>query len=353
MTDTAVPADVVPTIRPLDRETARAAQAALDRKTKPRRSLGRLEALAVQLAAIAGTVTPEPVRAAIVVAAADHGYADEGVSAYPQEVTRQMLANFAAGGAAVSVLARAVGAEVVVVDAGVVVPVEEDGIRAVRIGSGTANATRGPAMTREQALRAIDAGAALADELADRGVNAIVLGDMGIGNSTAAAAVHAELLGVDAADVCGAGTGLDAEGVRRKIAVVERARAANPAPSDAVDVLAALGGFEIAFLVGLALGAAANGIAVVLDGFIVCAAALVAARLAPTAAAYMIAAHVSTEPGHALGLRALGLSPLLDLELRLGEGSGGALALPLLDAARAILVEMATFESAGVTDAGR
>jgi nicotinate-nucleotide--dimethylbenzimidazole phosphoribosyltransferase len=344
---------VAPTIRPLDQETARAAQTALDLKTKPRRSLGRLEALAVQLAAIAGTVTPEPVRGAIVVAAADHGYAEERVSAYPQEVTRQMLANFAAGGAAVSVLARAVGAEVVVVDAGVVTPVEDDRIRTVRIGSGTANATRGPAMAREQALRAIDAGAALAHELAGRGVNAIVLGDMGIGNSTAAAAVHAELLGVDAAEVCGPGTGLDAAGVRRKVDVVERARAANPSPGDAVDVLAALGGFEIAFLVGVALGAAANSIAVVLDGFIVCAAALVAARLAPMATEYMIAAHVSTEPGHALGLRALGLSPLLDLELRLGEGSGGALALPLLQAARSILVEMATFDDAGVTDAGR
>jgi nicotinate-nucleotide--dimethylbenzimidazole phosphoribosyltransferase len=353
MTDTAALADVVPTIRPLDQATARAAQVALDRKTKPRGSLGRLEALAVQLAAITGTVTPEPVRAAIVVAAADHGYADEAVSAYPQEVTRQMLANFAAGGAAVSVLARAVGAEVVVVDAGVVVPLEDDRVRSVRIGAGTANATRGPAMTREQAVTAITAGAELAEELAGDGVNAIVLGDMGIGNSTAAAAVHAELLGVDAADVCGPGTGLDADGVRRKVEVVEHARAANPLPGDAVDVLAALGGFEIAFLVGVALGAAANGGVVVLDGFIVCAAALVAARLAPVATAYMIAAHVSTEPGHALGLRALGLSPLLNLELRLGEGSGGALALPLLHAARAILVEMATFESAGVTDARR
>ena len=353
MTDTAILADVVPTIRPLDEETARAAQAALDRKTKPRGSLGRLEALAVHLAAIAGTVTPEPVRSTIVVAAGDHGYAEEGVSAYPQEVTGQMLANFVAGGAAVSVLARAVGAEVVVVDAGVVAPVEDDRIRAIRIGPGTANATRGPAMTREQALRAIDAGAALADELAGRGVNAIVLGEMGIGNSTAAAAVHAELLGVDAADVCGPGTGLDAAGVRRKVGVVERARAANPSPGDAVDVLAAFGGFEIAFLVGVALSAAANRVAVVLDGFIACAAALVAARLGPAATEYMIAAHVSTERGHALGLRALGLSPLLDLELRLGEGSGGALALPLLQAARSILVEMATFEDAGVTDAGR
>lgn len=353
MVDATLIAKALRPIEPLDAAVARAAQAELNGKTKPRGSLGRLERLAVQLAAIAGTITPDPVRGAIVVAAADHGYAEEGVSAYPQEVTRQMLANFAAGGAAVSVLARAFGAEVIVVDAGVITPLDDDRIRAVRIGSGTANATRGPAMTREHALRAIDEGALLADELAADGVNAIVLGDMGIGNTTAASAIHAELLGVAAADVCGPGTGLDDEGVRRKAAVVERARAANSAPADAVDVLAGLGGFEIAFLTGTALGAAASRVAVVLDGFIVCAAALVAARLAPAVTEYMIASHASTEPGHALGLRALGLAPLLNLELRLGEGSGGALALPLLQAARSILVEMATFESAGVTDAGR
>jgi nicotinate-nucleotide--dimethylbenzimidazole phosphoribosyltransferase len=344
---------VVPRVHPLEAAVADAAQGELDRKTKPRGSLGRLEQLAVRLAAIAGTVTPEPVRAAIVVAAADHGYADEGVSAYPQEVTRQMLANFSEGGAAVTVLARTAGAEVVVVDAGVIAALDDDRIRSVRIGPGTANATCGPAMTREQALRAISAGDELADELAAEGVNTVVLGDMGIGNTTAAAAIHAELLGIDPSEVCGPGTGVDEEGVRRKVEVVERARAANPTPVDAVDVLAGLGGFEIAFLTGTALGAAANRMAVVLDGFIVSAAALVAARLAPAVTEYMIAAHVSPEPGHVLGLRELGLAPLLDWELRLGEGSGGALVLPLLQAARSILVEMATFEGAGVTDAGR
>jgi nicotinate-nucleotide--dimethylbenzimidazole phosphoribosyltransferase len=341
-------------IREPDPFVARAAQAELDGKTKPRGSLGRLERLAVQLAAIAGTTTPEPLRAVIVVAAADHGYADEGVSAYPQEVTHQMLANFANGGAAVTVLARELGADVVVVDAGVSVPLEDERIRALRIGPGTANATRGPAMTRKQAVRAIAAGLELADELATRGATALVLGEMGIGNTTAASALHAELLGVAAAEVCGPGTGLDADGVRRKVAVVERALAANsPVGPDPIDALARLGGFEIAFLAGVALGGAANRIAVVLDGFIVCAAALVAALLSPMAPAYFVAAHVSTEPGHALGLQALGLEPLLDLDLRLGEGSGGALALPLLRAARSILVEMATFATAGVTDAGR
>jgi len=353
LVDAAVIDRVVARVHPLDATIANAAQAELDRKAKPRRSLGRLEQLAVQLAAIAGTVTPGPVRAMIVVAAADHGYAEECVSAYPQEVTGQMLANFADGGAAVTVLARTAGADVVVVDAGVIAPLHDDRIRAIRIGPGTANATRGPAMTREQASRAISAGARLADELAADGVTAVVLGDMGIGNTTAAAAIHAELLGIAPDQVCGPGTGLDEEGVRRKVEVVERARAANPSPVDAMDVLAGLGGFEIAVLTGTALGAAANRMAVVLDGFIVSAAALVAARLAPAVTEYMIAAHVSTEPGHALGLRALGLAPVLDLELRLGEGSGGALALPLLQAARSVLVEMATFEGAGVTDAGR
>jgi nicotinate-nucleotide--dimethylbenzimidazole phosphoribosyltransferase len=321
-------------IEPLDAAAMDAASAELDRKTKPRGSLGRLEELAVQLAGIGVT---EP-RFAIVVAAGDHGYAEEGVSAYPAEVTGQMLQVFASGRAAVSVLARAVGAEVVVVDAGV--------------GVGTANATRGPAMTREQATAALEHGVALARELSERHT-VIALGDMGIANTTAASALHAALLRVPAASVCGPGTGLDAEGVRHKVAVVERALAANPRLRDPVDVLSALGGFEIAMLVGVALGAAAERRAVVLDGFITGAAALVASRIEPRVVDYMIAAHLSPEPGHRLSLLELGLRPLLDLDLRLGEGSGAALALPLLKASLAVLDEMATFESGQVTDAGR
>ena len=325
-----------------------AARTELARKTKPRGSLGRLEELAVQLAGI-GVSDP---RAAIVVAAADHGYADEGVSAYPPEVTRQMLRVFASGGAAISVLSRLVDAELVVVDAGVRKELDDPRVRSMRIGPGTANAAHGPAMTREQALAGLEAGVSLARELARR-VDLVALGDMGIGNTTAAGAIHAALLGVPAAAVCGPGTGLDRDGVRRKAKVIDRALAANGHLDDPVDVLAALGGFEIAVLAGLALGAAAERLAVVLDGFIVTAAALIAARLEPAAVAYMVAGHLSPEPGHRLGLAALGLRPLLDLELRLGEGTGAALALPLVRAAHALLEEMATFDQAGVADAGR
>ena len=327
----------------------RAAREELDRKTKPRRSLGRLEELAVQLAGIG----VEKVRPAIVVAAGDHGYADEGVSAYPAEVTRQMLENFASGGAAICVLARTLDAELVVVDAGAREPFDDPRVRSVRIGAGTASAARGPAMARAEAVAAIDAGVELARELAGR-CTVVALGEMGIGNTTSASALHAALLGVPPALVCGPGTGLDEEGVRRKIAVVERALAANaPLGDDPIDVLAALGGFEIAFLVGVAIGAASERLAVVLDGFIVASAALVAARLEPGSTAYMIAGHVSPEPGHRLSLEALGLRPLLDLELRLGEATGAALALPLLRSAVAIRREMATFASAHVTDTGR
>jgi nicotinate-nucleotide--dimethylbenzimidazole phosphoribosyltransferase len=333
---------------PLDAAAMRSAREELDRKTKPRRSLGRLEELAVQLAGIG----VDEVRPVIVVAAGDHGYANEGVSAYPPEVTRQMLLNFVSGGAAISVLARELGAELVVVDAGVREPVEDARVRAIRIGAGTADATRGPAMWRDDAVAAIASGRELAGELADR-CTVVALGDMGIGNTTAASALHAALLGLPPAVVCGPGTGLDAEGVRRKVDVVERALAANAPLGDPVDVLAALGGYEIAFLAGVALGAAAERLAVVLDGFIVAAAALVAARLEPGVTEYMVAAHVSPEPGHRRSLEALGLRPLLDLELRLGEATGAALALPLLRSSLAILHEMATFESAHVTDTGR
>jgi nicotinate-nucleotide--dimethylbenzimidazole phosphoribosyltransferase len=339
-------------IRPVDDAAPRAAQAALDAKTKPRGSLGELESLAARMAAIRGSSSPGRLPAAVVVAAGDHGYAARGVSAYPQEVTAQMLATFAAGGAAINVLARRAGARLVVVDAGVLRPLEHPAVRALRIGAGTADATRGPAMTREQALAGIAAGADLAAELAGEGIGIVALGDMGIGNTTAASALCAALLPAEPEDVCGRGTGIDERGLARKVDVVRRALAANDA-TDPVEALAALGGHEIAVLVGVCLGAAAEGAVVLLDGFVTGAAALVAARLAPAAAARMVASHRSPEPGHALVLADLGLRPLLDLGLRLGEGSGAALALPLLDAALAILAEMATFEAAGVTDAGR
>jgi nicotinate-nucleotide--dimethylbenzimidazole phosphoribosyltransferase len=322
------------------------AKRAYDAKTKPRGSLGRLEELGCRLAAIRGFV-PRSLEAAIVVVAADHGVAREGVSAYPPEVTAQMVANFAAGGAAVNVLARQAGARLILVDAGVAVPFEHGAVRSVRLGAGTANLAEGPAMTAEQARRGLEAGRELADELRD--VDVVALGDMGIGNTTSASALTAALLGVDPALVCGRGTGLDDAGVARKVETVRRGLEANRG----ADPLAALGGFELVFLAGLALGCAANRTAVLLDGFITSAAALAATRIDAAVLDVLIASHRSPEPGHALVLEALGLEPLLDLELRLGEGSGAALALPLLRAAVAILEEMATFDDAGVTDSGR
>jgi nicotinate-nucleotide--dimethylbenzimidazole phosphoribosyltransferase len=333
-------ADAIARIRPGDAAAGDAVQASLDAKTKPRGSLGRLEELACRIAAARGTTALGPIRTTVVVAAGDHGVAREGVSAYPQEVTAQMLANFDAGGAAVSVLARVAGADLRVVDCGV--------------GKGTANLADGPAMTRDEALAQLEAGIVLAGELVVGGTTVIALGEMGIGNSTAAAALTAALLGIEPERVCGRGTGLDDAGLSHKISVVERALEVNASRfDDEIGTLAAVGGFEIAFLVGVALGAAANRAVVLLDGFITGAAALVAARLAGDARDSMIAAHLSPEPGHRLVLEELGLVPLLDLGLRLGEGSGAALALPLLQAADAIVGEMATFDSAGVTDAGR
>jgi nicotinate-nucleotide--dimethylbenzimidazole phosphoribosyltransferase len=298
-----------------------------DAKTKPRGSLGRLEDVGMRIVEIRGHV-PARLRAVVVVAAGDHGVVEEGVSAYPQEVTAQMVANFRAGGAAVNVLARAAGAEVVIADRGV--------------GTPTRNMTTGPAMTAAELERELAAGADLVDELGD--VDVVALGEMGIGNSTSAAALTAAVLGVEPERVCGRGTGVDDDGLARKVDAVRRALVANAG----TDPLQALGGYELAFLGGVARRSAEQGIVVLLDGYIASAAVLAAGVRDG-----LIAAHRSAEPGHALVLDALGLDPLLDLGLRLGEGSGAALALPLLHASIAILNEMATFENAGVTDAGR
>jgi len=344
---------VIERVLPVDPAVFEAAQEAFDRKTKPRGSLGELESLASRIATIRGTASPGRLRAAVVLAAGDHGYARRGVSAYPAEVTGQMLANFAAGGAAVNVLARETDTKLVVVDAGVAAPVEHESIRPLRLGAGTADATEGPAMTGDQALAGLAAGAEIAAELAADGVGIVATGDMGIGNTTAAAAVCAALLPAEPEAVCGRGTGLDDEGVARKVEAVSRALEVNAVDAtDPVATLAAVGGFELAVLAGVCLGAAAEGSVVLLDGFVTGAAALVAARLTPAAAGFMVASHRSPEPGHALVLDDLGLRPLLDLGLRLGEGSGALLALPLVEASLALLADMATFDDAGVTDAG-
>jgi nicotinate-nucleotide--dimethylbenzimidazole phosphoribosyltransferase len=342
-------ADLIARIAPADEEARATAQRAYDAKTKPRGSLGRLEEVGCRVAAIRGGL-PGRLDAAIVVAAGDHGVASEGVSAYPQEVTAQMVANFVAGGAAINVLARAAGARLVLVDAGVAAPCA--GVRSLGLGAGTRSFVDGPAMTSEQAERALLAGAALAAELAADGTGLVGVGEMGIGNTTSASALAAALLDVDPAAVCGRGTGLDDDGLARKVEVVRRGleRHSERAP---LAVLASLGGFEIAFLAGLVLGCAAERVPVLLDGFITGAAALVAVRLAPVAAGGLIASHRSPEPGHALVLEELGLRPLVELDLRLGEGSGAALVLPMVQAGLAVLEEMATFGEAGVTDAGR
>jgi len=338
---------------PADTAAATAARRALDAKTKPRGSLGRLEALACRIAGITRSATPGRLEPAVVVAAADHGVAAEGVSAYPQEVTAQMLRTFAAGGAAVCVLARQAGARLLVVDVGVRELINHPGILDRRVRAGTANIAEEPAMSRAEAERALAVGIELAHDLADDGAGVIALGEMGIANTTAASALTATLLDADPAAVCGRGTGIDDGRLRHKIAVVRRALGRVPVdPGDPVGALASVGGLEIAALAGVTIGASARRTPVLVDGFITAAAALAATRLCANCGDALIASHRSPEPGHGAILAALGLEPLLDLGLRLGEGTGAALALPLVAAALAVLSEMATFDEAGVTDAG-
>ena len=336
----------------LDRAAMEAAGARHNRLTKPPGSLGRLEELAVWVAGVRGDPLPEVRRKLVVVAAADHGVAAAGVSAYPQEVTGQMVLNFLAGGAAVNVLARHAGARVVVVDAGVAAELpERPDLRRVRIGPGTADFSRGPAMSRGQAVACVEAGIDLVRREVARGADVVAVGEMGIGNTTAASAVTAAVLGLPPAAVTGRGTGVDDARFRHKVAVVERALAVNrPDPSDPLDVLARVGGFEIGLLAGVMLGAAAERRPVVLDGFITGAAALVACGLAPSLREFLAAGHRSVEPGHRAVLDHLGLEPLLDLRMRLGEGTGAVLAVSLLEAATRVLREMATFHEAGVSE---
>jgi nicotinate-nucleotide--dimethylbenzimidazole phosphoribosyltransferase len=346
------------TLGPLDETAMATVTTHLDRLTKPPGSLGRLEELVVTLAGITGRAHAPVDRRWIVVAAGDHGVAREGVSAYPPEVTAQMVANFVSGGAAVNVLAAAAGASLLVIDVGVAGPTpraQAERLRGrlvqARIADGTASMTVGPAMERLEMLLAVEFGLrTLVDLRRDDGIEVLGLGEMGIGNTTAASAIVAALTGEAVSSVTGSGTGIDADRRAHKIAVIEHALEMNrPDPADPLGVLAALGGFEIATLVGLMLGAGAARIPVILDGFITGAAALVAATLQPALAPRLIASHQSTEPGHAIVLGRLGLRPYLDLGLRLGEGSGAALLLAILDSACRIRDEMATFESAAVS----
>jgi nicotinate-nucleotide--dimethylbenzimidazole phosphoribosyltransferase len=338
-------------IPPFDAGAARATARRLDRLTKPQGSLGRLEELAIRLAGMTGDPRCRFQHRAVVVMAADHGVTEEAVSAYPPEVTAQMVANFAAGGAGINVLARRANARVVVVDMGVRTPVRAAGVLDRRVGAGTRNMVREPAMTLAQAEAAVATGQQLAEQLVAEGCDIVLTGEMGIGNTTAASALTAAFTGRPAREVTGRGTGLDEAAFAHKVEVVERALALHrPDPADAMAVLACLGGFEIAGLAGLMLGAAAQRRPVVLDGFITGAAALAATALAPGVGTYLIASHRSVEPGHTAVLQQLGLEPLLDLGLRLGEGTGAALALQLIDAAVAVRDEMATFDEARVSE---
>ena len=342
------------TVHPLDAAAVADATALQDRLTKPRGALGRLEAVGIRLAGIAGECPPPvPRPAGVAVFAGDHGVVAEGVTPWPQEVTAQMVLNFLGGGAAINVLARQAGAVVTVVDVGVATPLPaRPDLVARRVRAGTGNIAVEPAMTLDECRAAMDVGAEVAASLVEGGVRALVTGEMGIGNTTPSAALIAALTGRPATEVTGRGTGVDDAGLGHKVAVVERALARHAAAVAAGprETLAALGGLEIAALVGFIGAGAAAGVPVVVDGVIAAAALLVAERLVPGVAARCFAGHRSTEPGATAVLDELGMEPLLDLGLRLGEGSGACLALPIVEAGARILREMATFDSAGVVD---
>ena len=367
-------------IPPIDAAAARAAAERQRILTKPPGSLGRLEDVACRLAGIQGSALPTVSNRWIVIAAADHGVTGDSVSAYPQEVTGQMVRNFLSGGAAINVLARHCGARLMVVDAGIRGPVltelgsrfhgndggedgkdegadgkdgsdEGTGLLTMRAGSGTANFAREPAMSLEQAKLSISNGAEVADDLAKRGAQLVAGGDMGIGNTSSASAICAAMTGTDPARVTGRGAGLDDAGLVRKVAVIRRGLELHkPDPANPLGVLSAVGGFEIGFLAGLMLGLAERRVAIALDGFIVTSAALIAHALHPRVVDYMFACHLSVEPGHRVALEHLGLQPLLDLKMGLGEGSGAALGMTIIDAAARLHAGMATFDEAAVSD---
>ncbi len=347
-------AEVLSGIRPIQHTWRVKARQRLDDLAIPRNSLGDLLDLAEQLAAIKESLTPSVARKMVVTMAGDHGVTAEGVSAFPREVTQQMVNNFVAGGAAINVLAEAAGAGVTVVDMGVAADLsalaEQKKILAYKVAYGTQNMAAGPAMTREQAVRGLEVGIEIAGRLAQDGVELLGTGDMGIGNTTPSSAILAVFSGRSPRQVTGRGTGIDDSAWDNKVRVIEKAIALNkPDPRDALDVLAKVGGFEIAGIAGLVLGAAYYRLPVVVDGLISSAGALVAKNLAPDAVDYMIAAHRSVEPGHRYMLEELGLKPLLDLNLRLGEGTGAVLAMHLVETAARVIGRMLTFADAGVT----
>ena len=346
-------AETIASISGLDAAAVAAARERQASLTKPPGSLGVLEDVSVQLAGLARTCpAPLPEPATVAVFAADHGVHAQGVTPWPQEVTAQMVGNFLAGGAVINALAAQAGVDVVVIDVGVSADLADaPGLLARKVRAGTRDMTAEPAMTRDEALRAVETGIAVARDLVAGGARCLLTGDMGIANTTASAALVAAFTRASPREVTGRGTGIGAEMFEHKVTVVERALARHlPEPSDALGALAAVGGLEHAGLAGFILGAAAERVPVVLDGVIACSAALVARALAPDSTAAMIAGHRSVEPGASVALDALGLTPLVDLDLRLGEGSGAVLALSLVQGAARVLRDVATFDSAGVTE---
>ncbi len=352
--------ELIKQIKPLDDKAMQLARARQDTLTKPQGSLGRLEELSIQLAGITGNPIPSIKDKVIITMAGDHGVVAEGVSAYPQEVTPQMVLNFLNDGAAINVLARHIGARVVIVDMGVASDIptgrsrlERDILVSRKIACGTANISKGPAMTREQAMESILSGVEVVEAEIIRGVDIVGTGDMGIGNTTPSAAIACALMNQHPKGIAGRGTGVDDEGLKRKIDAIERALNVNqPNANDGLDVLAKVGGFEIGGLTGVMLGAAAHHKPIMVDGFISTAAAMIAVTIAPACRDYLIAAHRSKEHGHGLMLDWLGFNPLLDFDLRLGEGTGAALGISMAEAACKILAEMATFGEAGVSEKG-
>ena len=339
-------------IKPVDQKLFEIAQKHLDNLTKPPGSLGRLEEFARRLAAITGNTNPVINKKAIFTFAGDHGVTEEGVSAYPKEVTRQMVFNFLRGGAGINVLARQAGADVVVIDIGVDHDFGSlDGLINRKVLKGTENFTKKAAMSKLQAQRCIEVGIELADEYAGKGYNLFGTGDMGIGNTTPSSAIASLLTGKPVSEVTGKGTGITDESLKRKVKVIEAGISLNnPDPADAIDVLSKVGGAEIGGIAGIVLGGAANKIPVVIDGFISTAGALIAYTIEPKVRDYLFAAHNSVEKGHTLMLQKLGLKPILDLDLRLGEGTGAALAMLMIEAGLKIYKDMATFSEAGVSN---
>lgn len=343
--------ETIKKIKDINRQWFEIAQQRLDNLTKPPKSLGRLEEFAAQLVAITEERMPSLDKKAIFTFAADHGVAEEGVSAYPKEVTAQMVFNFLRGGAGINVLARHVGADVIVIDIGVDYEFGSiEGLVGKKVVSGTRNFTKGPAMKRDEAIRCIEIGIEIAKTYADQGYRLFGTGEMGIGNTTPSSAIASVLTGRPVEDVTGRGTGISDEGLKKKIEVIKKGIAFNkPDPTDPIDVLAKVGGAEIGGIAGLVLGAAERRIPVVIDGFISTAGALIAYSIEPKVRDYMFAAHNSLERGHKIMLNKMGLRPILDLDLRLGEGTGAALAISIIEAGLKIYREMATFDEAGVS----